>query len=152
MLARNPIGVDCHGYCNRLNQASTSRSRKFIAMNCNEMPFDSIEAICKRKGRVLDSDNSVIYEAAICEQLTLLTCIFCRESDKNTRKAARQISKRLIQEYIPGYIKSTIIYNSHMVGHRTSMKMIQLGYMIAIRLHIDSIYCGIVHVLLKSLM
>lgn len=150
--ARNPIGIHCYGYCNRINTGSTSRSRKFVAMSYDEMPFSFIEDICKKNDEILDEDKKAIQEAAICEQLTLLVCVFCRESDKSTKRKARQESNRLIRNHMTGYIKNTIIYNKHMVGHKVEMKIIQLGYMVAIKMHLDAYYCGLVHAVLRICM
>lgn len=150
-LAHNPIGINGGGYCNRFNRDSASRSRKFIAMVYDEMPFDEIEKNCILGKSIEELSRRRIHEAAIGDQLTVLVCVFSRESDKYTKINARKMAARLVRTYMTGYIKSAWDYNKHM-QNRPAMKVIYLGYMIAIRLHADRFYCAIVHTALRILM
>jgi hypothetical protein len=151
-LANNSIVVESYGYCNRVNRESTSRSRKFVAMDYELMPFEYIEKNCKRISKIKDKSKKAIYQAAICEQITLLTCLFCRESSKDSKEKAVLTSGRLIRTYMKHYIGNTITYNRNVIEHRKEIKMISLGYMISIKLHMDKRYCQLVHMVLRKLM
>lgn len=150
--ANNPIGISESGYCNRVNTQSTSRSNRFVSMKYEEMPFAYIEDICKIIDTINNRKQKAIYESAITNELTLLVCVFSRESDKKTKKRARQVGSELIRKYMSHYVKNAVFYNRNMPELRLAMKMIHIGYMVAVSIHLEGIYCRVVHTILRLYM
>ena len=150
-LAKTPIGTDCMGYCNYMNADSVSRSHKFAAMKYDEMPFSYIEKNCMLNKYAKGSQEGRAYQASICEQLTLLACVFSRDSDKVTKINARKTSAMLVRNYMANYIRSAYEYNCHM-NNRMAMKIIFFCYMLSIWFHMDKLYCALVHAVLRVFM
>lgn len=150
-LAHNPQRVISRGYCNRINPNSTSRSRKFAAMTYEEMPFKDIEKNCGLIEEIQDEKRKTMHKAAVAEQLTVIVCVFARESDRATVELARKKAAQLIRKYMTGYVRRALEYNRS-VPSRMAMKIIYLGYMTAIRLYLDRIYCVLIHKLLYFFM
>ena len=150
-LAHNPQRVVSRGYCNRINPNSTSRSRKFSAMNYEEMPFKDIKKNCSLIKRIQDEERKNIHKAAVAEHLTVIICVFACESDWDTLNRARKQAAHLIRKHMTGYVRRALEYN-RCVPSRMAMKIIYFGYMVAIRLYLDRIYCVLIHTLLNFLM
>lgn len=146
--AHNPKGISNRGYCNRFNWNSASRSRVFTSMDYNEMPFVDIERNCILGQSLQEGLHRRIHEAAIGDQLTLLVCVFSRESSKSTKNNARKKAAYLVRHYMSGYVRNAYAYCKYGTNKK-SMKIIYLGYMIAIRFHMDRLYCAVIHTLLK---
>ena len=146
--AHNPKGISSRGYCNRLNQSSASRSQTFTSMPYDEMPFPDIEKNCILGQSIKENSRRRIHEAAIGIQLTLLVCVFSRGSSKSTKSSARKKAAYLVRHYMSEYIGNAYVYNRH-IQNRLAMKMIYMGYMIAIRFRVDWLYCAVIHVLLR---
>lgn len=146
--AKNPKGIAYRGYCNRPNPNSTSRSQSFISMAYEKMPFREIEQNCISGKFIQKNYCRKIYEAAIGEQLALLVCVFSRRSSQSTKKKAQEEAAYLIRHYMSGYVKNACAYNRN-IQNRVAIKIIYFGYMAAVCLRMEKIYCAAVHAVLK---
>lgn len=139
--ARKIVVADIYGYCNRINPSSASRSEAFERMAFNSMPFQMLGQIytvnCK------DEQRRKMRDGAIMEVMTLLSCLFCRRSPLETVKKAAAASAILARGNIRHYIVASFRFAFH-VDSRISVKVIQLGFAVAIFLRIEKIYCVLI--------
>lgn len=138
VLAERIVIAEIYGYCNRVNSHSTSRSAAFEEMPFEKMPFETLEKVCRTL-----SANEKEYKAcsgAMVEVVTLLSCLFCRRSSAGTIRTASERGAALLRRYIKHYIISSFKFVIH-VDSRISVKLLQLGFAIAVFLHVEKVYC-----------
>lgn len=136
--AHTIVAAETYGYCNRVNLYSTSRSIIFEQMPFDKMPFETLQYICSVNQT--EGEKSKICDGAMIEVITLLACLFCRKSSKKTIKKAAETSAILIRRNIKHYITSSFLYTFH-VNSRVSVKLLQLGFAVAVFLHMEKAYC-----------
>ena len=138
ITANKIVVTETYGYCNRIDLHSTSRSVIFEQMPFDKMPFDTLQYICL--ANQTGGKKRKICDGAIMEVVTLLTCLFCRKSPKETIEKAAEASAILVRGNMRHYISSSLQFIFY-VNSRTSVKLLQLGFAIAVFFHIEKIYC-----------
>lgn len=150
-MTSNIIKIPNYGYQNRISKSSTSRSKMFVEMPYDKMPFEYLNAAyCRIQKQVNNMQKMQIIKGALFELLTSICCLFCCKGNKATIRNAAKASGRFVRSNMPHYIRANLKYVWN-IDSKWSIKIIQIGLCFAIKLHIECVYCRIISGILKQL-
>ena len=125
-------------YCNRANDASTSRGSSFSRMPFGKMPFADLESICARAASGF-ADRDVLY-GTVLNLLVLLSCVFCRNSSRQDRKQAAAAAASIGRRFIRRPLKLTLEYLRN-VQTETSLCVLDVLFALALQVRLAYPYC-----------
>lgn len=139
--ARKIVTVESYGYCNRVNTKSTSRGELFVSMPYEMMPFKYLKNIYINV--LLQDRRNDVFDGAMISELSILSCVFCRNSSDITRKKAIESSADIMRSYMNHFFLSGLGYLFN-VRDKISAKFIYFGLCVSVILHMEKLYSTVI--------